>query len=524
MATSAGSKSRVQHNFATVPSVNVQRSKFDRSHGLKTTFDASYLVPVFVDEVLPGDTFKCGHTAFARMITPIYPVMDNIFMDIHYWFVPLRLVWDNSEEFFGAEPGGPDTRVERNVPMITRNWVASESLYDYLGLPVGQNATVFSALFPRSYNLIWNEWYRAAELQDPVTVHKDDGATEVEGDYVLLRRNKRHDYFTSGLPWPQKGDPVTIPIGATSAPVTGSGAPTFNPASGTGNLPLNAVGGSVYAGFGTSSESGSLSWNTTNLTADLSSATATTINELREAFATQHLLEQFARGGSARYTELIRSTFGVTSPDARLQRPEYLGGSTQRINFTPVPQTSETNTTEQGTLAAFGTTMHQGRPWIRSFTEHGIVLGLASVRADLTYQQGLPRMFSRTTRFDFAWPAFSNIGEQAVLNKEIYYDTSDSENDNVFSYMPRYDEYRYKPNQLTGKLRSTASPGPLDEWHVAQEFTTRPTLNSSFIEENVPIDRVTAVQNEPHFIADFYFDLECVRPLPVFGTPGLPRL
>lgn len=542
-----------QHLFSQIPSTQIPRSVFDRSHGYKTTFNSGYLVPFYVDEVLPGDSFKLTATLFARLATPIVPFMDNLYLDTFFFFVPNRLVWDNWQKFNG-EQKNPTDSTDFLVPTVSGTNVQNQTLWDYFGLPTNVNeALKVNALPFRAYNLIYNEWFRDENLQESLKVQTDDGPDNLS-DYNLIRRGKRHDYFTSCLPWPQKGPGVEISLGGR-AKVTGditlaaqygsyhvdngitsvsnwsaaypvnftnpvvlgskdqpwSQVPKSFPVSFTAANPSDPGRSSFYAGRGLVLHD--------NMFADLSSATPISINDLRQAFQIQKLYERDARGGT-RYTEILRSHFGVISPDARLQRPEYLGGSSARISINPVQQTSATNdVTPQGNLAAYGVVSDSFHGFSKSFVEHGYVFGFVNVRSDLTYQQGLNRMWSRQGRFDFYWPVLAHLGEQAVLNKEIYAQGT-ADDDKVFGYQERYAEYRYYPGQITGKFRST-DPQPLDSWHLAQKFSSLPTLSAQFIQDNPPIERVVAVTSEPQFLFDSYIRLKCARPMPVYSVPGL---
>jgi len=545
-------KSVSTHKFAMIPRADIPRSSFGIETAHKTTFDAGYLVPVYVDEVLPGDTFNLRMTAFARLSTPLFPVMDNLHLDSFFFFVPNRLVWDNWTRFMGEQPNpGDSTDFEVPNKRSDTGGYPVNSLEDYMGLPtVGQvspGQTVrHNTLHLRAYNLIWNEWFRDQNLQQAVPVPKGDGPDDDVG-YELLRRGKRHDYFTSSLPWPQKGPAISIPLG-DSAPVYGDGK-SLGLGNGSGGLfGLRADGsnshsltvtGPAYNQVLPATSSDIAARPAANqflgvvpkgyesgLYADLTVATAVTINALRESFQVQRLLERDARGGT-RYTEIIRSHFGVVSPDARLQRPEYLGGGTTPIIINPVAQTSATGqtgaTSPLGNLAGVGTALASGHGFTQSFTEHGVIIGMVAVRADLNYQQGLRRMWSRQTRYDFYFPVFAHLGEQEVLQKEIYVTGDQAEDEKVFGYQERWAEYRYHPSQITGYFRSTAAT-TLDAWHLAQRFTTAPTLSDEFIQDKPPVSRVVAIgaqANGKQFIFDSFFQIRAARPMPLYSVPGL---
>lgn len=505
-------------DFAKVATADIRRSAFNRSFGYKTTFDSGYLIPFFCQEVLPGDTHTVKPLIFSRLSTPIVPFMDNLYLDTFFFFVPNRLVWEHWKEFCG-EQKNPGDSIDYIIPMLTAPSGGYDvgSVYDYFALPTGVGNFKHSALPFRAMNLIYNEWFRDENLQDSLPVNLTDSTADET--YSLFRRGKRHDYFTSCLPWPQKGPGVELPL-TGNAPINTYVSPqNYEDVFGIPFVTDSTIYGSVYRSDTTALVTPS-SGDTTWAFADLSGVTAATINSLRQAFQIQRLLERDARGGT-RYIELILSHFGVKSSDARLQRPEYLGGSSSPIIVNPVMQTSATgaDSTPQGNLSAFAYVNHKKGGFSKSFEEHGYIIGFMSVRADLNYQQGLQRFWSRSTRYDFYWPVLAHLGEQAVLNKEIYCQ-GNAKDDDVFGYQERWAEYRYEPNKITGKMRSTY-PQSLDIWHLAQKFDTLPVLNDEFIEDNPPVKRVLAVQDEPEFIADVWFNYSCVRPMPVRSTPGM---
>lgn len=553
----ARKKIRVRgHRFSDAPAMYMKRTKFDRSHVYKTTFNSGKLIPVFIDEVLPGDTTRMSINYFARLATPIKPIMDNIYLDWFFFFVPNRLVWEHWQNFC-FEQEDPDDSTDYVIPTVAATGNSENayigSLWDYFGLPVNTsgNLSGINALPFRGVYLIWNEWFRDENLQKSVKIQKGDtnevldsaraaeqpswvfsSGTNIFPGLACPPRGKRHDYFTSALPWTQKGPGVSIGLAGT-APIQGTATLTIPNGVNlldrqSGNLYASVVGTAVRKNDGATSvwyESGTGNTSVSDVSsngwfANLDESSIFTINSLRTAFQMQKFYERLARGGS-RYTEVLRSFFGVVSPDARLQRPEFLGSFTKMVNVNPIAQTSATDdTSPQGNLSAYGVTAAKFHGFTKSFVEHGYIFGFVCARADLTYQQGINKMWLRSTVYDFYWPTFAHLGEQAIELREIYAQGSEDDT-TVFGYQERYAEYRYKPSQITGKFRSSVTGGNLDVWHLSQFFKNAPTLNEEFITENPPIERIIAVPSEPEFLLDIGFRYTTVRPMPMFGTPGL---
>lgn len=525
--------SAAQKHFSAVPTADVQRSTFDRSHGWKSTIETSgQLVPIYWDEILPGDTLSINASIFCRLATPLKPIMDNIKIDCHFFFVPNRLIWSHWRVFMGEEAfigADPDDYTVPQVRVNLGDVATFGSLTDYLGLPVGLPDTSkdhwveVNALPYRAYDLIFYEWYRDENLLIENRPYEgNDTVTEAAGGNVR-HRAKRKDYFTSCLPWPQKGDPVVIPIGET-APVRGKAGDSGVRWSigGQNNQKVGSKPGGDAASVDFENYTNNSSWQqatwstATGLEVDLQGATAATINDLRTAFQIQRLLERDARGGT-RYIEMVLAHFGVQNPDFRLFRPEYLGKASGMLNINPVAATVTTDDAPQANLAATGTGLAKGG-FTHSFTEHGIVMGIMSMRADVTYQQGIERYWSRKTRYDFYLPVLAHLGEQAVLNKEVYFSDAPAD-DEVFGYQERWGEMRFKPGRVCGEFRSN-HPTSLDTWHLAQDFEALPALNQQFVGELPPMERILAVPSEPDYLVDAWFNVKHTRPMPVYSVPG----
>lgn len=509
---------RPTHQFSQTKTAEIPRSSFDLSHGLKTTFDAGLLVPILSLEVIPGDTINCRASLFGRLATPIKPILDNMYLETFFFFIPWRQTYDDFVKLMG-EQENPGDSIDYTIPVLSNATCTELSLYDYLGIPLGTDfdQVPVSALVLRAYYQVYNYWFRDQNLMTSIDVDRGPGPDDW-GDAPPLRRRKRKDYVTAGLPFPQKGPAVSIPLGVSEVLVEDYNA--------LNQVVIKSAADDLYYSL---DPSGSVLTMGSSVTPGqyvkpmyVANFQGATINDLRESFQIQKLLERDARGGT-RYPEILMSHFRVNDPALLVyQRPLYLGGGSTRINVTPVQQTTPGSDpdTPQGNLAAYGTVSDSNHGFTSSFTEHGLVLGIVNVRADLTYQQGLERYWSRQTRYDFYWPVLSHLGEQDVKNKEVFVSNDPAVDDDVFAYMPRYDEYRYKMSLITGLFRSDAAAS-LDVWHLAQDFAALPALNQAFIEDNPPIDRVVAVPSEPDLLLDVFFKIKAARPLPLYGTPGL---
>lgn len=525
----------MKQDYGKNPTVSVPRTAFNRSSGYKTMFDAGKLIPVCGPcEVFPGDTHKSSFTSLVRLASPLtVPTMDNVRFHLFHFFVPSRLLWTNWQKFMG-EQEDPGDSIDFTIPIqdAPANGYLAESLGDYFGLPINEDYDDVNTLPFRAYNFIYDSFFRDENLVDSVTFPTDNGP-DASTLYTVKSRAKLSDRFTRALPFLQKGDSVPLPLSG-SAPITGIGKLDQvysttdrnvyeTDATGTVTYPDSQyIDGTTATSQTTFIEEDPSNTGFPNIRADLAAATGATINEFREAVTLQHFLEIDARGGT-RYIELLKAHFGVTSPDARLQRPEYLGGGTASIHINQVQQTGETGSTGQGNLAAFAQGTASGMGFNKSFTEHGYIISIANVSFDLTYQQGIEKLWSRSTRYDFPFPVFAHLGEQPIYSRELFADGSANDAD-VFGYEPRYNEIRSKTSLITGKLRSTYS-APLDIWHLAELFSSRPTLSETFITANTDIiDRVIVVQNEPQFVLDIYAERTTVRTFPTYGKPGLNRL
>lgn len=532
-----------QERAAIIQTPTVPRSKFTGTWTRKTAFRSGQLVPILVDEILPGDHMTYDVTAYIRMATPLFPIFDNQTVSTFFFFVPARLVWQNWVRMMG-EQDSPSDSINYSVPVVVldNTHITANSIFDHMGLPnqiaAGESISVNVLPF-RAYNLIYNEWFRDENIQTAATEHTDNGP-DLAADYVLIRRGKAHDYFTSALPWPQKFTAPNIPLLGT-APITGLGQVGTTAGTGAGSfIQTGNTTSSVYthtlraelpwtAGVSAGdpirmgqveTSPGSGQW-VPDVYADLTQATGVAINQLRQAFMIQSLLERDARGGT-RYTELIRSHFSVINPDFRLQRPEYIGGGTTPLNITPIAQTAPTTGVTVGALGAAATAAGRHHASYAA-TEHGYILGLINVRTELSYQQGLHKMWTRQTRYDFYFPVLAQMGEQAILRQEIYTTGVDTDDSTVFGYQARWEEYRTRYSEVTGYMRSTFTPGTLDAWHLAQNFSSPPTLSDTFIVDNPPMARVLAAgstADNQQYLGDILYRRTAVRPIPTFGTPA----
>lgn len=557
-----------ERHFNKIPQIKTSRSRFKMKQDIKLTLDAGKLIPFYVAETLPGDTFSVDTKGICRMATPIYPVMDNCYLDIYYFHVPMRIIWNHTKEFFGENNEAPwEQKTEYKIPEIKieapQKKIGSpleESILDYMGIPTGiikknsENTIKINALPVRAYVKIWNEWFRDQNIDNPALNNTGDNETgykdqeDAEKKETTLQQaytggrplwvNKFHDRFTSALPTPQKGEPTLIPMSG-NAPIQIYKDKNLTEKTGFESSGTTAVivpwgrGATLnsYGNAGTGKYTEALDnpanndkWETVGyMGADLKEIQGATINNLRQAFAVQQFMEADARGGT-RYREIIRNHFGVNIDDKTVQIPEYLGGQRYMINVNQVVQTSATDSkSPQGNAAAISVTPFMENSFTKSFQEHGYVIGVCCIRNDNTYQQGIEKLWNRTEKFDFYWPEFAHLGEQAILNKEIYAQGT-KEDEKAFGYQEAYSEYRMTPNRVCGAFRSNAEQ-PLDAWHYADNYNKLPTLSQDWLAtDKSVIDRTIAVPSQPQFIMDVLVENDAVRPMPIYGTPGLTKL